>query len=424
MRSMARTFDGGTVLVDLADASRATSGGKAAPLAALLRAGLAVPPGFVVPTCAYEQALADVDVVAAARQGAECARLLVEQALIRPELVDEIAVALGRITGPAGDGYVAVRSSANTEDGTEASAAGQHNTFLAIHGPDQVVQAVRRCWASLWSERSVAYRGHRSGGPADVAPTTAVLVQRLVQADVAGVLFTGAAARIEASWGLGESVVSGRVNPDGWLVTDGAIVHRAVGGKLSRTDRVGTQLLTRPVPSADRNRPCLRDQDVLAIARIGQQIERLLGRPQDVEWAIADGQIWILQARPITADLPEPPQVSPAPAPAGVELTGTPASPGQATGPVRHVESPDDFDRVRPGDILVCRTTDPSWTALFGVVAAVVTETGGLLSHAAIVAREYGLPAVVAAPGATTALRDGALVTVDGTSGRVVLTTV
>ena len=410
------------MLIDLVDAARATSGGKAAQLAVLLRAGLAVPPGFVVPTSAYDQAIAGVDVVGAARQDAAFARLLVERALLPPTLADEISAALRRITVPSGDGYVAVRSSASTEDGTAATAAGQHDTFLAVRGQELVVQAVRQCWASLWSERAVAYRGHLSTGPDAVPPRTAVLVQRLVDADVAGVLFTGAATRIEASWGLGESVVSGRVTPDTWLVTGRAIVHRAIGGKLSRTDRVGTRVVTLPVPAADRSRPCLNDRDVLALTDVGHQIERHLGSQQDVEWAIADGQIWILQARPITAELPEPGSAPAAEVPTGTELTGTPASPGRATGPVRVVRTLNDFARVRVGDVLVCRTTDPAWTALFGVVAAVVTETGGLLSHAAIVAREHGLPAVVAVPGATTALPDGARVTVDGSTGRLVLT--
>jgi len=414
---------GGAVLIDLADATGSTSGGKAAPLARLLRAGLPVPPGFVVPTCAYEQGLTGVDVVGAARQGSDCARLLVEQATLAPALVDEISPALARVAAPSGDGYVAVRSSATTEDGTEATGAGQHDTFLAVRGPDQVADAVRGCWASLWSERAVAYRRHRSGRRDGVPPTIAVLVQRLVDADVAGVLFTGSTTRIEASWGLGESVVGGRVTPDSWLVTDAAIGHRSIGVKPSRTDRVGTQVVTRPVPAADRDRLCLSDQDVVELGQVGRRIEHLLGGPHDVEWAIADGHIWVLQARPITAELPTRPAASAGPALADAGLTGTPGSPGLAVGPVRVIHYPSDVARVQPGDILVCRTTDPAWTALFGVVAAVVTETGGLLSHAAIVAREQRLPAVLAVPGATTTLPDGALVTVDGTSGRVVLTT-
>lgn len=410
------------VLIDLAGATRVTSGGKAAPLARLLRAGVPVPPGFVVPSCAYQQALAGVDVAGVARESAARARQLVEQRVLAPELLDEISTALDRIAAPSGDGYVAVRSSASTEDGATTSAAGQHDTFLAVRGPDQVAAAVRRCWASLFSDRAVAYRRQQERRQATALPTMAVLVQRLVDADTAGVLFTGSTTRIEASWGLGESVVSGRVTPDTWLVTDRTIALRRIGAKTDRTDRSGTQIVSHPVPVADRDRLCLTDQDVLDLAELGSRIGHLLGSPHDVECAIADGHPWILQACPITADIPDTPPAPPAPASAGTELTGTPASPGRATGLVRLIHGPGDFVRVQPGDVLVCRTTDPAWTPLFGVAAAVITETGGVLSHAAIIAREQGLPAVLAVPNATTTLPDGARATVDGTTGRVILT--
>lgn len=410
------------MLINLADAVARTSGGKAAPLARLIRAGVSVPAGFVVPTWAYEQGLAGVDVAGAARQGADRARLLVEQAMLAPALVEEIAARLSRITAPPGFGYVAVRSSATTEDGDESTAAGQHDTVLGVRGPAEVVQAVRRCWASLWSDRAVAYRSQQGDRQDDAPVATAVLVQRLVDADVAGVLFTGSTTRIEASWGLGESVVAGRVTPDTWLVTDQGITDRSIGSKHSRTDRVRAQTVSRPVPAADQDRLCLNDRHVLELTQLGRRIEHLLGSPHDVEWAIADDHIWILQARPITADLPNTPSAPSGPALGAADLTGTPASPGRATGPVRLIHGPGDFARVQPGDILVCRTTDPAWTPLFGVAAAVITETGGMLSHAAIVAREQGLPAVLAVPDATTTLPEGALVMVDGSSGRVVLT--
>jgi pyruvate,water dikinase len=383
------------VLIDLADAETATSGGKAAVLGRLLRAGLPVPLGFVVPTTAY----ASVD----AAQGAS----------VSPALFDAISRALGRLAGPSGEAHVAVRSSAIGEDTAEATAAGQHDTFLGVSGPDRVADAVRGCWASVWSARAVAYRRRA----ADVGvPATAVLVQRLVDADVAGVMFTGAEVRIEASWGLGASVVGGRVTPDSWVVSGEAVVHRSLGAKRERVDRGDQRVVAREVPRADRERFCLADDDVVRLAALGRETARLLGAPQDIEWAFAGGRIWILQARPITTALPAAPASRAADDSA---LSGTPGSAGVAVGPARVVRGPADFGRVRPGDVLVCRTTDPAWTPLFGVVAAVVTETGGLLSHAAIVARELGLPAVLAVPDAMTALPDGATVEVDGGAGRV-----
>ncbi|MGH3388266.1 MAG: PEP/pyruvate-binding domain-containing protein [Actinomadura sp.] len=402
------------MLIDLADAESATSGRKAAVLARLLRAGLPVPPGFVVPAAAYEEAVAGLDLAEA-----DAARRLVEQVPVSPALVDAISRALERLAGPSGEAHVAVRSSATSEDTADATAAGQHDTFLGVSGPDRVADAVRKCWASLWSARAVGYRRWQAADVPAGSPMTAVLVQRLVAADVAGVMFTGTDIRLEASWGLGESVVSGRVTPDSWVVSGDTVVQRALGVKDTRIDRADEQVVTREVRLADRERFCLTDEDVVQLARLGRDTADLMNGPQDIEWAVADGRIWILQARPITTALPA---AQSSRLEDDTALTGTPGSPGVATGPARVVRGPGDFARVRTGDVLVCRTTDPAWTPLFGAVAAVVTETGGLLSHAAIVAREQGLPAVLAVPDAMTALPDGAEVEVDGNTGRVVLT--
>lgn len=395
------------MLIDLADAELGTSGGKAAVLARLLEAGLSVPPGFVVPTAAYEQAADGLDF-----SHAGAVRGL---AVLSPTLIDEIARALTRVTE---DGYFAVRSSATSEDTATATAAGQHDTFLGVSGPDQVADAVRGCWASLWSERAVEYRRRQAGAD---SPVIAVLVQRLVDADVAGVMFTGADVRLEASWGLGESVVGGQVTPDSWTLSGSTITHRTLGTKNTRIDRDHTGVVTREVEPTDRERLCLTDEEVTRLAEIGRRTADLLGGPQDIEWAITGSRIWILQARPVTSALPAVSAASPDTAWESRVHTGTPGSSGSATGTARVVGGPGDFARVRPGDVLVCRTTDPAWTPLFGVVAAVVTETGGLLSHAAIVARELGLPAVLAVPDATTVLPDGATVEVDGNTGRVAL---
>lgn len=241
----------------------------------------------------------------------------------------------------------------------------------------------------------------------------AVLVQRHVDAEVSGVMFTTDPVRIEASWGLGPSVVGGTVTPDSYLVggdaVTGGAVTRTVARKAVRLDRDGDRLVTREVPPADRDRPVLDDPTAIRLAGLGRDLAGLLGGPQDVEWALTGGRIRILQSRPVTAALPEP----------VTGATGAPGSPGTATGPARVVRGPADFARVRPGDVLVCPFTDPAWTPLLRVAAAVVTETGGVLSHAAIVARELGIPAVLGVPGATTTVRDGVPVTVDGTAGTV-----
>lgn len=399
------------MLIPLAEATSATSGGKAAVLGRLARAGLPVPSGFVVPLATYRAATAGFDLATVvATQGPDTARRLVESLPARPSLLDALDKALARL----GDPPVAVRSSVTTEDTAEDSAAGQHDTFLGVHGAPAVADRLRACWASLWSERAVAYRSTRG---TTAAPEAAVLVQRHVDADVAGVLFTDPAGTVvvEASWGLGESVVQGLVTPDSWTVADG-VVTRSTGSKATRVDLRGEHVVTREVSDVDRRRPCLDDATVRRLAALGGEVSALLGGPQDVEWAVEDGEIWLLQARPVTAGLP----ARPAPGtPPGTQLTGTPGSGGTATGPARIVRGPGDFGTVQPGDVLVCRYTDPAWTPLFGVVAAVVTETGGVLSHAAIVAREHGIPAVLAVPGALTTLHDGLTVVVDGTAGTV-----
>jgi pyruvate, water dikinase len=317
------------VLVDLADADPATSGGKAAVLARLLRAGLPVPPGFVVPTAAYDEAVTGLDLA-----GAAAAYRLVARTPVPPALVDAISRALGRLAGPSGGAYVAVRSSATGEDTADATAAGQHDTFLGVSGPGRVADAVRGCWASLWSERAVGYRRRHAASGSAGSPTTAVLVQRLVDADVAGVMFTGTDIRLEASWGLGESVVSGLVTPDSWVVSGDDVVHRVLGAKDSRIDRAEVGVVTREVPLADRGRFCLTDDEVGRLARLGRETADLLDGPQDIEWAIADGRIWLLQPRPPPRPRCSPARGTPPPSPARpVAPESPPDRPGWSAAP-------------------------------------------------------------------------------------------
>lgn len=386
------------MLVLLADAVGSTCGAKAAHLGTLLRAGLPVPDGFVVPFAREDEA----------------------------SLRDDLRTALARL----GDAPAAVRSSARGEDGSDASAAGQHETVLAVRGADAVLDAVRACRASLWSPRARAYREatRRPGNE----PAMAVLVQRLVDADAAGVAFTpgepGGDVVLEAAWGLGIGVVGGTVTPDAYRVRADGAVTCTVGDKRTRVDRAGASTVTRDVPVVDRTRRTLDDATARRVAALARHAADVLGGPQDVEWAVADGTPWVLQARPVTAPLPlQPPPgdavrppIDPANTPdRPLHLVGTPGSRGVATGPACVVRGPDDFARVRPGDVLVCPWTDPAWTPLLNVVAGVVTETGGVLSHAAIVARERGVPAVLGVADATHLVRDGTLLTLDGAAGTV-----
>jgi pyruvate, water dikinase len=405
------------VIVPLIEAVADTCGGKAGTLGALLRAGLPVPDGFVVSFAAYLSAVRDLDLGRFAGEPDDlgAARREIEVRPVHPTVIGALERALDEL----GDPPVAVRSSAADEDTHQASAAGQHDSFLAVHGLGQVADAVRACWASLFSPRAIDYRG--AGRPSDDL-VMAVIVQRHLDAEVSGIMFTPAdpddATRIEASWGLGPSVAGGTVTPDAYGVAGDGAVTRTVANKRTRLDRRGTQLVIRDVPTRARDQPTIDDATATRLAKLGGEIAAVLGGPQDIEWAIADGRTWVLQARPVTAAPPPsaPSRVSGTPAAA---LTGTPGSRGTVTGTARIVRGPGDFARVRPGDILVCPFTDPAWTPLLRIAAGVITETGGVLSHAAIVAREHAIPAVLGIPNATGRLHDGTIVTIDGTTGTV-----
>lgn len=404
-------------IVDLIDADHSTAGGKAAPLAELTRAGFKVPTGFVVPATTYRSAATALGLTELSTDHAEEARSRILRSRLPDGVVDDVSRALQRITDGAPTDYVAVRSSSIAEDNAHASAAGQHDSFLAVRSTEQVCQAILKCWASLWTERAAAYHARQAPqAPVDMA----VLVQQFVDASVSGIMFTGTTSVIEASWGIGERMVAGHVTPDSWRVRDSGIVERRPGFKTERTDRYVGHLVTRPTGPAEQKEFCLTDSEVLRLHALGKEVSTTLGGPRDIEWAITGDTTWVLQARPVTALVPD--STAPSPTAAGnATLTGEPASSGVASGPVRLVRGPGDFPKIKRGDVLVCRHTDPAWTPLFTIASAVVTEIGGVLSHAAIVAREVGIPAVLSVPRATELLTSSSIVTVDGNTGQISL---
>ncbi|WP_147917008.1 PEP/pyruvate-binding domain-containing protein [Ruania zhangjianzhongii] len=387
------------MITPLLSATTATCGGKAGALAALLRAGLPVPRAFVVPFAAHEAHAVD----ARALSGA-----------LRSKLAEALTA--------LGDPQVAVRSSAAHEDTAEASAAGQYESVLAVRGAAEVDAAIRRCWAAA-RETQVAEYWRQLTGEAPEDPDIAVIVQQLVDADASGVMFTpattGGATRIEASWGLGPSVVGGTVTPDTWQIGPDGTARPALGHKTTRVDRRPGRggLAVSEVPAHRQDVPAIDEASAGKLAALGRQAATILGGPQDIEWAIAGGRIWILQSRPITA--PAPPLPHHDRAAGGPTLTGTPGAHGRLTAPARVLRSTSELSHLQHGDILVCRYTDPSWTPAFRIATGIVTETGGALSHAAIVAREHQIPAVIGVPDATTAIRDGQIITIDGTRGTV-----
>jgi pyruvate,water dikinase len=428
-----------------ADLSRADvlyGGGKGANLGELTAAGLPVPDGFVVGAPAYasfcdanglrrriEERLGEVDVddtEALAAAAAEV-RTMVEAEPIPARVERAIRAAYGELTeGDAPDAPVAVRSSATAEDTEAASFAGMNETFLNVRGDDAVVDAVRRCWSSLFGARTVYYRAKRGFGQADM--DIAVVVQRQVLATRAGVMFTidpssGKEDRlvIEGSFGLGEAVVSGSVSPDRYIVEkDGmAIIAREVRRKeLVIEPRADGGTVTRELHGDEAKQPVLTDDEVREVANLGVRIEQHYGSAQDTEWCYdPDGKAWMLQSRPVTSAGGE--SAEPIVHDGEILVRGLGAAPGAGSGHVHVVSELADAEELDDGGILVTHMTAPDWVPLMRRSAAIVTDSGGMTCHAAIVSRELGIPCVVGTAEATTKLRDGELVTVDAAQGIV-----
>ncbi len=420
----------------------AWAGGKGANLGELARAGLPVPPGFVVGAPVYAAfcragglrermaerlALVNVDDSEGLGAAARDVRAMVEAEPIPPHVEDEIRRTYAAFPAGADDVPVAVRSSATAEDTEAASFAGMNETFLNVRGADAVVHAVRRCWGSQFGARTIYYRAKRGFGQADM--DIAVIVQAQIASTRSGVMFTidpatGATDRlvIEASFGLGEAVVSGQVSPDRYVIDKVSLttIAREVRRKTLVIDPApgGGTVRREPGPE-EALRPALTDDEARAIAALGKRIEEHYRAPQDTEWAIdTDGRVWMLQSRPVTAT--GGPASSGAPkGQVSVLVRGLGAAPGVGSGPVRILRSLEEARDLAAGDVLVTHMTAPDWVPLMRRAAAIVTETGGMTCHAAIVSRELGLPCIVGTGDAMSRLRTGELVTVDAGRGLV-----
>ncbi|MCK2087786.1 phosphoenolpyruvate synthase [Thauera aromatica] len=433
-------------------------GGKNASLGEMisqLPASVRVPGGFATTAEAYREFLAhggladrinsaldalDVDDVdALAKTGAQIRQWIVELPF-PAKLEAEIKAAYEAITAE-GEGSFAVRSSATAEDLPDASFAGQQETFLNIHGYENILHAMKEVFASLYNDRAIAYRVHKNFAHADVALSAGV--QRMVRSDTgaSGVMFSidtesgfDQVVFITASYGLGETVVQGAVNPDEFYVHKPtlalgkpAIIRRNLGSKLIKmvfTDKAvaGKSVRTVDVPEADRNRFSLTDADVLELARYAVIIEQHYGRPMDIEWGKDgdDGKLYILQARPETVKSQDSGLVMEK---YRLKQYGKALTHGRAIGQkigagvVRVVGDASEMNRVQAGDILVTDMTDPNWEPVMKRASAIVTNRGGRTCHAAIIARELGIPAIVGCGNATEVLQEGESVTVSCAEG-------
>jgi pyruvate,water dikinase len=436
---MATTTESATrFFTDLIRADVPWAGGKGANLGEMTHAGVPVPGGFVVGAPTYAAfvdetglrgRLADLlegldvdDTAELERRAADAGALVAGQQM--PDWIGAaITESYDRVCEGEPDAPVAVRSSATAEDTESASFAGMNETFLNIKGGESVVDAVRRCWASLFGARTVFYRAKRGFSQTDI--DIAVVVQRQIQSTRSGVMFTINPASgdrdelvIEGSFGLGEAVVSGSVSPDRYVVEKESlhIRERDIKAKeLVIESKPDGGTVTRALEGEERMRPTLADQEVRELAELGRRIERHYEAPQDTEWAFdPEGTAWMLQSRPVTSaggDGSGDGKVR-----LGAELIkGLGAAPGLASGPVRVIAELSDATRLSEGDVLVTHMTAPDWVPLMRKAAAIVTDSGGMTCHAAIVSRELGIPCLVGTGEATTRLRDGEVVTVDAT---------
>jgi pyruvate, water dikinase len=440
-------------------------GGKNASLGemigALAAAGIRVPGGFATTADAFREFLSanaldariaerirsldPSDVKALAACGAEI-RSWIEKAPFPPDLERDIRSFYQELEKQTSqETSYAVRSSATAEDLPDASFAGQQETFLNISGVDHVLEAIRQVYASLYNDRAISYRAHQ--GYADKPIALSAAVQQMVRSDLgaSGVIFTldtesgfRDVVFITSAYGLGEMVVQGAVNPDEFYVHKPmlergrpAIVRRALGSKLhkmvfAKSAQAGRSTRTVEVPEAERNAFSLKDDEVLELARYAVAIEKHYGRPMDIEWAKdgSDGRIYVLQARPETVksrsrDVEERYALKGS---SRVLASGRAIGHKIGSGTVRVVADASQMDRVKQGDILVTDMTDPNWEPVMKIAAAIVTNRGGRTCHAAIIARELGIPAVVGCGDATRRLKDGQPVTVscaEGDTGNV-----
>ncbi|MGB9299732.1 MAG: phosphoenolpyruvate synthase, partial [Anaerolineae bacterium] len=417
------------------------AGGKGANLGEMTQAGLPVPPGFTVTTPAYRRFTEatrildqikeliqdlDVDDNAALLQAAEDAKRIVVAAEMPKDVAKLIADAYKKLCKQEGEElYVAVRSSATAEDTAEASFAGMNETFLNVYGEKDVLEAVKKCWASLYGARVIFYRVER--GFESWGMEMGVIVQKMVDADKAGVAFTqnpstGAPNEliIEAAFGLADPVVAGQVSPDYYLVDKNtlSVLDKQIKIKKFKRVRRDGRTVDIDLPKKEGSSQVLTEDEIARVAKVCRDIHNHYGSGQDIEWAIEKDKIYIVQSRPITTGLAEA-MGEVTQEQAEVLLRGLGAAPGRGSGEVRILRSVEDGARLKEGDVLVTVMTAPDWVPLMRKASAIVTDQGGMTCHAAIVSRELGIPAVVGTDTATSILKDGTLVTVDGRSGDI-----
>ena len=422
------------------------AGGKGANLGELTQAGIPVPPGFVVTAETYNKFMTDsgiLDNIMNMLKGtdinntkklqntAEKIKRIIIETPIPEDISTLIVEAYNVLSQQVGEenALVAIRSSATAEDLPEASFAGQQDTFLNIQGPESVIEYVRKCWASLFEARAIFYREENNFEHSKVY--IAVVVQEMVAAEKAGVMFTvnpstgEDVALIEGSWGLGEAVVSGSVTPDTYYVdkkTEKVLDYSIANKKVMFEKLQSGETKQVDVPEELRNSRVLSEEELVELTEMGKRIQNHYNAPQDTEWAFHNKKLHMLQSRPITTldevddtkyedeeDIED----------REVLVKGLGASPGMAAGSVKIIHEIDELDKIKDGDVMVTTMTTPDMVPAMKRSSGIVTDEGGITCHAAIISRELGIPCVVGTGDATEFLRENDKVTVDGKKGLV-----
>lgn len=422
----------------------AIAGGKGANLGEMVNAGFSIPEGFVITADAYSYYInynnirdeiirtlksLDVNNTEALNNASKKIESLIESGKIPDDLQDEIIKAYEELNKRFGEEqFVAIRSSATAEDLPEASFAGQQKTYLNVIGKEDLLKAVKGCWASLFEPRAIFYREQQGFEHEKVK--LAVVVQRMVQSEKAGVMFTvdpvlqqNNILSIEAGYGLGETVVSGSITPDTYRVDKNTleIKEKDISKQewmLARIDKENKKV---NIPLPLQNLQKLSDDEIKELAKIGIAIEKHYNFPQDIEWAYEKGKFYIVQSRAITTLKKETKDIEQKEKKifGKILVKGLPASPGIGIGRVKIIKSKEEIGKIKQGDVLVTKMTNPDFVPAMKKAVAIVTDEGGLTSHAAIVSRELGIPAIVGTKNATEVLKDDMEVTVDAKSGVV-----
>jgi len=421
-------------------------GGKGANLGEMYNLGIPVPNGFVVPVNVYFQFIkennlqpkiadilktTDVDQPDQLLYASKQIRSIIKKSPINHQTAVKIMSAYKKLSDFGGlkDVPVAVRTSATAEDTADASFAGQGDTFLNVTGETNVLHRVRDCWSSLFTPRSIFYQVKKHYNHFKIG--VAVPVQRLIQSDISGVMFTVNPVTneknqiiVEAIWGLGEYIVQGTVSPDQYIINKNDWTVISENHVEQKTELIRAEHETKEVdvPKSKQNKIKITPTTAIKIAKIGQKLHQHYGKPQDIEFAIDNkGKLFIVQTRPITTVVSNQKtlDIQTAKINQKPDLTGEQASPGTASGTVIIIKNPKEINRVKKGQILVTSMTTPDFVPAMKIVSGIITDKGGQTSHAAIVSRELGVPCVVGTKTATKFLNEGDIVTLNGTTGEI-----